>query len=170
MKVLPLLSCGFLLGLSGFAQDSQNKSASFPKSIQDTSSQQRALITPSRTTPSQLDGFDTTAAQRFAWKAWERRVFKAVNDRFKMSMRREFRFYPYLVAIADYSVTKQGRIINVQISQSSSNASFDDLLITTIKSFDGNTKLLAFPSDSNREAIRKLDTFSSDRYKNWIAH
>jgi outer membrane biosynthesis protein TonB len=156
-----------------FAEDpfSQDRSAAVEKPIPATSSQLKNLIKPViHKTTSQFDGFDTTAKMRFAWEAWDRRVFKAVNAHLTMSMRRELRFYPYLVAVAEYSVTKEGRIINVQISRSSSNASFDDLLITTIKSFDGNTKLLAFPSDSNREAIRKLDTFSSDRYKNWIAH
>src|SRR5262249_41032793 len=91
---------------------------------------------------------DDSAEMRLAWDAWHHRVAEAIFSRFNVIAKSAFRYSPPLQARVHYVVTNSGLVQNVQMQQKSSNMMFNLLIMTVLKSINGDAELLRFPDGS----------------------
>ena len=64
-----------------------------------------------------------------------------------------------MAAVATYTVTSDGRILNARLTQANINPIYNALVLTAINSMNGNLQLLQFPQGSRRTMVDKLGTF-----------
>ncbi len=93
-----------------------------------------------------------------AWNQWHERVAKNVYVRFNNMALIAFPHSRPLSCKITYTVTRDGRIINARILESSQDAVFDKMVIGVVSSLNGNP-ILQFPQGSRRQQVEKLCGF-----------
>lgn len=105
---------------------------------------------------------DNSPEMQLAWDEWHKRVAGAVYDKFNSIAQMAFKYSQPLACYVRYTVTKDGRIINLEMSQKSSNVAFNAMVILVINSMSGQTDLLRFPTGSRRESTNKAGMFTQN--------
>ena len=105
---------------------------------------------------------DENPDMQLKWDEWHQRVASAIYQRFSSMAHTAFKFSRPLGAYVSYVVTRDGRIVNVQIQQKSSNIMFNTMLLMVINSLNGQTELLAFPPGSRRQTVEKGGMFTQN--------
>ncbi len=105
---------------------------------------------------------DNTAEMQLAWDQWHKRVAAAIYEKFNSMAQFAFRYSHPLSCYATYTVTNDGRIINVQLPQKSPNVAFNAMIILVINSMSGQTEILAFPPGSRRTTVNKAGMFTQN--------
>jgi hypothetical protein len=104
---------------------------------------------------------DKSPEMQLAWDAWHRRVAEAVYQRFITMSHTAFK-YSHLAANVSYTVTRDGRVLNPQLQQRSSNVAFNAMILLVVNSMSGQRDLLAFPPGSKRLTVEKGGTFTEN--------
>ncbi len=105
---------------------------------------------------------DKTPEMQLAWDAWHQRVAATVYQRFVTMSHAAFKFSRPLAAYVSYTVTRDGRIVNAQLQQNSSNVAFNAMVLLVVNSLSGQHDLLAFPTGSKRLAVEKGGMFTEN--------
>jgi len=105
---------------------------------------------------------EKTAAMQLAWDEWHRRVAEAVYQRFITMSHSAFKYSSPLAAYVSYTVTRDGRVINVQLQQRSSNVAFNAMIMMVVNSMSGQRDLLVFPPGSRRMTVEKGGMFTEN--------
>jgi hypothetical protein len=105
---------------------------------------------------------DSWPDMKLAWDAWHRRVAATIFDRFNFFAKAAFKHSPPLLAAVSYQVTRDGHIINMNMSQKSPNVLFNVLVYQSVKSLEGDLSVLAFPQGSRRMVVPKYGTFTQN--------
>lgn len=105
---------------------------------------------------------DSSPELQLAWDAWHRRVAAAIYERFNAMAQLAFRYSRPLAAYVSYTVTRDGRVINVQLQQKSPNIAFNTMLLLVVNSLSGQRELLAFPQGSRRMTVEKGGMFTQN--------
>jgi|AGTN01.2.fsa_nt_gi hypothetical protein len=93
-----------------------------------------------------------------AWDIWHKNVAMQIYQRFDAIAQKFFHGRPLACQVA-YTVTRDGRIINVRMLQKSPNIMFNSSLLLVINSMRGNP-VLQFPMGSRRGVVEKTATFT----------
>ncbi len=120
------------------------------------SAQQYALSAEARNDP------DNSPEMQLAWDEWHKRVAAAVYDRFNSIAQAAFKYSQPLACYVTYTVTRDGRIINLNVSQKSPNVPFNAMVVLVINSISGQTDLLCFPAGSRRTVVNKAGMFTQN--------
>jgi hypothetical protein len=64
-----------------------------------------------------------------------------------------------MAAVAAYTVTSGGRILNARLTQANMNPIYNAIVLTAINSMNGNMQILQFPQGSRRNMVDKAGTF-----------
>lgn len=105
---------------------------------------------------------DSSPEMQVAWDAWHKRVAAAIYDKFNTIAQAAFRYSKPLTCYVTYTVTNDGRVINVQMPQKSTNIAFNAMVLLVINSMTGQTALLAFPQGSRRTFVNKAGSFTQN--------
>ncbi|HEY9793368.1 MAG TPA: hypothetical protein V6D22_23405 [Candidatus Obscuribacterales bacterium] len=105
---------------------------------------------------------DSWPDMKLAWDAWHRRVAATIFDRFNFFAKAAFKHSAPLLAGLSYQVTRDGHIINMNMSQKSPNILFNVLVYQSVKSLEGDMSILAFPQGSRRMVVPKYGTFTQN--------
>jgi hypothetical protein len=108
--------------------------------------------------PNDPDG--DSQAMQIAWEQWHHNVAQAVYQRFAQFSNMAFSRSPALSVSVAYTVSRDCQISNIRLSQKSPNFLFNTLILTVIKSLNGDVGLLTFPQGSRRMSVDKSGTFS----------
>jgi len=96
-----------------------------------------------------------------AWDQWHKRVSNAISQRFCTLANTAF---PHpdkpIIAVAVYTVTRDGRILNARIIQSDRNPIYNALCLSAITSLNRNLEILQFPQGSVRMTVEQEYTFN----------
>ena len=92
------------------------------------------------------------------WKQWHSNVAKAIFVRFQHYAHMQFRGSKPMTAVAAYSVTRDGKIVNARLTEKNENAGYNALVLNAITSLNGNN-VLDFPRASRRTSVDKICTF-----------
>lgn len=141
----------------------------FGLSLEETGLPEEAQEPPPKMAPQQAkaapanpDDPDSTPEMQLLWDAWHRRVAGEIFTRFNMFAKAAFRFSKPLRAVVTYRVTRDGKVENVQLAQSSTNLFFNLLITQVVKSLNGNAALLQFPPGSRRQVVDKSGVFAQN--------
>ncbi|HEY9680764.1 MAG TPA: hypothetical protein V6C86_04210 [Oculatellaceae cyanobacterium] len=99
-------------------------------------------------------------ALQLAWDTWHHNVAQAVYQRYTNFSNMAFSHSPPMTVSVSYTVTRDCQVQNIQLTQKSPNFLFNTLILTVIKSLNGDTALLTFPQGSRRMSVEKAGTFS----------
>ncbi len=99
-------------------------------------------------------------ALQLAWDQWHHNVAQAVYQRYTTASNLAFSKSPPLSVSVSYTVTRDCQIQNIRLTQKSPNMLFNMLIMTVLKSINGDTALLTFPQGSHRMSVEKAGTFS----------
>lgn len=102
---------------------------------------------------------DSSKEMTVAWDIWHKRVAEAVFMKVQMLAGSTLSNSPPLLAQVIYTVSRDGRIDNIRILQSSQDLMYDTVIQTAIKSMQGSP-LVQFPQGSKRTTVEKMSTFS----------
>jgi hypothetical protein len=102
---------------------------------------------------------DQTPEMILAWDAWHHRVAESIFVRFNTIAKSAFIYSPPLRCRVQYQVSNTGKIGNVQILEKSPNVMFNLLIMTVLKSVNGDMDLLRFPEGSRRTLVSKEGVF-----------
>ncbi len=69
-----------------------------------------------------------------------------------------FRNSPPLICVINYTVTRDGRVVNVHLQQNSPNLLYNGMVYAVVSRMAGNP-VLQFPQGSRRMSVDKLSTF-----------
>lgn len=61
-----------------------------------------------------------------------------------------------------YTVTREGRILNVQLKQKSNNVAFNAMVSMVVNSMAGQMDILTFPAGSRRTSVNKAGMFTQN--------
>lgn len=146
------------------AQDEGAQQANFaPMQASPDNSAQQARM------PEQHGGTQTTdpndpdansQALQLAWDQWHHNVAQAVYQRYTSVSNMAFSHSPPLSVTVSYTVSRNCQVSNIQLMQKSPNIVFNTLIMTVIKSLNGDVGLLTFPQGSRRQTVEKAGTFS----------
>jgi len=120
------------------------------------SAQQYALSAEAKNDP------DNSPEMQLAWDEWHKRVASAVYDKFNAIAQMAFKYSQPLACYVTYTVTRDGRIINVDVPQKSPNVAFNAMVVLVINSISGQTDLLCFPAGSRRTVVNKAGMFTQN--------
>jgi hypothetical protein len=105
---------------------------------------------------------DSSPEMQLAWDAWHRRVAEAIYERYNAMAQLAFRYSRPLAAYVSYTVTRDNRIVNVQLQQKSPNIAFNVLILAVVNSISGQRDILAFPPGSRRMTVDKGGMFTQN--------
>jgi hypothetical protein len=105
---------------------------------------------------------DGSPDMQLAWDAWHRRVAGVIYDRFNFFAKAAFKHSAPLLAGLSYQVTRDGHIINMNMTQKSKNILFNVLVYQSVKSLEGDMSVLTFPQGSRRMFVAKMGTFTQN--------
>jgi len=126
--------------------------------------QQAQTDTPKRTfNPNDPD---SSPEMQIAWDEWHRRVAGAIFAQYSRLANAAFYKSRPLAAVAAYTVTRNGRIINARLTQPNMNPIYNAICLTAIGSLDGNQLILQFPQGSRRMTVDKASTFIQNNEAN----
>lgn len=105
---------------------------------------------------------DSSKEMQLAWDLWHRRVAEAIYTKFNsMAQVALFKYGRPLAAKVNYTVTRDHRIVNAQLTQRSSNVIFNAMLLFLVNSLNGHP-ILEFPSGSRRMSVEKGGVFTQN--------
>jgi hypothetical protein len=102
---------------------------------------------------------DDTAEMKLAWDTWHHNVAQTIYQRFNTLSSRFFAKGAPLAACIAYTVTRDGHITNVHLTQKSPNIIFNTMIITVVNSINGDQSVLQFPQGSRRMTVEKAGDF-----------
>jgi hypothetical protein len=105
--------------------------------------------------PNDPDGQD----MQLAWDEWHQRVAAAIYNQISGLAKTMLSKSPPLVCIINYTITKEGRVVNVHMQQNSSSIVYNAMVYAVVSKMAGNP-VLQFPQGSRRMTVDKLSTFS----------
>ncbi len=105
---------------------------------------------------------DLTPEMQLLWDIWHHRVAEAIYMRFNYLAKVAFKCSPPLLCKVCYTVTRDGRIQNIQVQEKSPNILFNLIVCQTVKSLDGDAALLQYPPNSRRMVVAKNGTFTQN--------
>lgn len=105
---------------------------------------------------------DGSPDMQLAWDAWHRRVAGVIYDRFNFFAKAAFKHSPPLLAGLSYQVSRDGHILNMNMTQKSKNILFNVLVYQSVKSLEGDMSVLTFPQGSRRMFVAKMGTFTQN--------
>jgi outer membrane biosynthesis protein TonB len=105
---------------------------------------------------------DDSADMQIAWDQWHRRVAAAIYQRFETMAHMAFKHSGPLAAYVSYTISNDGRIVNVRLQQRSNNAAFNTLVLLVINSLAAQPDLLHFPTGSHRMTVDKSGMFTQN--------
>jgi hypothetical protein len=108
--------------------------------------------------PNDPDG--NSQALQLAWDTWHHNVAQAVYQRYTNFSNMAFSHSPPMSVSVSYTVTRDCQVQNIMLTQKSPNFLFNTLILTVIKSLNGDSALLTFPQGSRRMSVEKSGTFS----------
>lgn len=102
---------------------------------------------------------DNSREMQLAWDDWHKRVAEAIFNQIggiaKMTLPRT----QPLQCIIHYTITRDGRVVNVNMQQNSPNIIYNAMVFGVVTRMAGNP-VLAFPQGSRRMQVEKMSTFS----------
>ena len=113
-----------------------------------------------QTTGNPNDPDANSQALQLAWDQWHHNVAQAVYQRYTSFSNMAFTHSPPLSVSVSYTVTRDCQVQNIRLTQKSPNFLFNTLILTVVKSLNGDTGLLTFPQGSRRMSVDKAGTFS----------
>jgi hypothetical protein len=111
---------------------------------------------PQRFTPQDID---STPDMQIAWDEWHKRVGAAVFSRFNMMAMTAFPRSRPMAAVAAYTVSRTGQIMNVRLTEKNFNPIYNAIVITAIQQLNGDLQTLQFPQGSRRMSMDQVGTF-----------
>jgi hypothetical protein len=102
---------------------------------------------------------DDTAEMKLAWDTWHHNVAQTIYQRFNTLSSRFFAKGAPLAACIAYTVTRDGHVTNVHLTQKSPNIIFNTMIITVVNSINGDQSVLPFPQGSRRMTVEKAGDF-----------
>ncbi len=102
---------------------------------------------------------EESAEMKLAWDTWHHNVAQTIYERFNTLSNKFFSKGAPLAACISYTVTRDGRVTNVHLTQKSPNIIFNTMIITVVNSINGNQSLLQFPQGSRRMTVEKAGDF-----------
>lgn len=123
--------------------------------------QPQTSMLPPRTLPPNLQRQDPDSSPelKIAWDEWHKRVAQAIYVRYNAMAQLAFRYSRPLEAYVSYTVTRDGRIINVQLQRKSPNIAYNTMILLVVNSISGQKDLLTFPQGSRRMTVEKGGMF-----------
>lgn len=97
-------------------------------------------------------------SMRLAWDEWHRRVAECIFNQISTYAKTFLKNSKPLVCVISYTVTRDGRVVNVHMQQNSSSLVYNGMVYATVSRMAGNP-VLAFPQGSKRLTVEKLSTF-----------
>jgi len=105
---------------------------------------------------------DASPEMQLAWDQWHRRVAEAIYQLFNAMAQLAFRYSRPLAAYVSYTVTRDGRVLNIRLQQKSPNVAFNAMILLVVNSISGQKELLAFPPGSHRMTVDKGGMFTQN--------
>jgi hypothetical protein len=102
---------------------------------------------------------DSSPELKIAWDEWHKRVAQAIYMRYNAMAQLAFRYSRPLEAYVSYTVTRDGRVLNVQLQRKSPNIAYNTMILLVVNSISGQKDLLAFPQGSRRMTVEKGGMF-----------
>lgn len=126
--------------------------------------QQPPPMMPAMAPPTQLPQMnpndpDNSQEMKLAWDEWHRRVAEGIFVKIQTIASVTLRRSPPLICKVCYTVTREGRVVNVRMLQPSSSIIYNTLVMTVINSMNGNP-VLQFPMGSRRMMCEKTTTLA----------
>lgn len=107
-----------------------------------------------RQNPNDPDGQE----MKLAWDEWHRRVAEVIFNQISTAARTMLPRSQPLVCVINYTVTRDGRVVNVKMQQNSPNIIYNGMVYAVVARMSGNP-VLQFPPGSKRMTVDKLSTF-----------
>ncbi len=104
--------------------------------------------------PNDPDGQD----MQLAWDEWHRRVAEAIYNQISSYAKTMLSKSPPLVCIINYTITRDGRVVNVHMQQNSSSIIYNAMVYAVVSKMAGNP-VLQYPQGSRRMTVDKISTF-----------
>ncbi|CAN5951181.1 unnamed protein product [Sphagnum jensenii] len=146
------------------AQDGGNPQFQNQNPAADMTPQQQPAFQPqqggTQTNGNPNDPDANSQALQLAWDQWHHNVAQAVYQRYTTASNLAFSKSPPLSVSVSYTVTRDCQIQNIRLTQKSPNLLFNMLIMTVLKSLNGDSALLTFPQGSHRMSVEKAGTFS----------
>jgi hypothetical protein len=99
-------------------------------------------------------------ALKLAWDQWHHNVAQAVYQRYTTYSNLAFSHSPPMSVTVSYTVSRDCQVSNIRLMQKSPNLMYNTLILTVVKSLNGDVGLLTFPQGSRRQSVEKAGTFS----------
>ncbi len=96
---------------------------------------------------------------KLAWDEWHRRVAEAIFNQISTAAKTMLPKTQPLVCVINYTVNRDGRVVNVHMQQNSANILYNGMVYAVVARMSGNP-VLQFPQGSRRMSVDKLSTFS----------
>ncbi|PWT98421.1 MAG: hypothetical protein C5B53_06710 [Candidatus Melainabacteria bacterium] len=148
-------------GMPSFDGIPEQPGSDLPPEFVPRQQQPQTSMLPPRTMPPNLQRQDpdTSPELKIAWDEWHRRVAQAIYVRYNAMAQLAFRYSRPLEAYVSYTVTRDGRVLNVQLQRKSPNIAYNTMILLVVNSISGQKDLLAFPQGSRRMTVEKGGMF-----------
>jgi hypothetical protein len=113
--------------------------------------------------PSSATSEDQDSQMQLMWDLWHKRIGEEIFKRFNFFAKAAFKYSPPLVCRVTYTVTSTGDITNITMLNKSPDLMFNLLVLTVIKSLNGEQAILQFPPGSQRLSVTKTGTFLNNQ-------
>lgn len=120
-----------------------------------------SMMPPTQTQMNQMRPSDpeNSGEMQLAWDEWHRRVAGAIFEKIQGIASQTLRHSQPLQCRVCYTITRDGRVINVRMLDRSSSIIYNTLVMTVINSMMGSP-VLQFPMGSRRMACEKITTLA----------
>jgi YD repeat-containing protein len=95
---------------------------------------------------------------KLAWDEWHRRVAECIYNQISTAAKTMLPNTRPLVCVINYTVTRDGRVVNVHLQQNSPNILYNGMVYAVVSRMAGNP-VLQFPQGSRRMSVDKISTF-----------
>ncbi len=112
------------------------------------------MMNQMRQNPNDPDGQE----MKLAWDEWHRRVAETIFNQISGYAKTFLAKSPPLVCVINYTITRDGRVINVRMQSNSSSIVYNAMVYATVSKMAGNP-VLQFPQGSRRMTVDKISTF-----------
>ncbi len=114
---------------------------------------------PTQVNQSRLSPQDAEEQQmKLAWDEWHRRVAEAIFNQISTAAKTMLPRTQPLICVINYTVTRDGRVVNVHLQQNSPNILYNGMVYAVVSRMSGNP-VLTFPPGSRRMTVDKISTF-----------
>ncbi len=144
----------FSSGVPGLSDSASTDSSPFNLSAEDQG--------PLSGVETEIADPDNTPDMQLAWDQWHKQVAEAIYQKFNSLAQLAFQYSHPLACYVTYTVTRDGRIINVQLQQKSANVAFNAMVMMVVNSMSGQSDVLTFPTGSRRTTVNKAGMFTQN--------